>query len=276
MLLSLVWLLVAFVVGGLSGASIVWALRIRPRRWKVQAGSSSASADIQSSSDASPEAVNFVRDASMQIVNALGKLQSLMHEERSDREVFLQIIERRSQEMLNLLGQAVYWLETEARQRQELQQGTTLDANQGVLATSDRVAVGSASGPEPHHRNAMSVIREARVSSGGPLTDIIAENFARIDLETGRRFEDFRKSFLRLLGDRVLDIKEEDGAVLFIEDKHAAQLWPWPNNTIQRRWRDFFQAAKGENAPVRLVEQPATLTSQSGRWVLRNKGAVRQ
>ncbi len=79
-----------------------------------------------------------------------------------------------------------------------------------------------------------------------------------------------------LLGARVIDVREEDGAVLFLDGKTTGLLWPWPNNTLQKRWRDFFNAPKGENAPIKAVERPAVVTCQGDQWTLRTKGAVRQ
>lgn len=285
MLPSFAWLIVAFIVGVLCCALLLWTLRRfgpkagRLAGWRVNplnVKDQGLSGEMVLTPGKVDEFMREISGSTGQMGSVVGKICSLLQEEKDDREALLRLVERRSQEVLQLLGQAVYHLETEAQLWRELRPalggGGTNPALPKQRTTETAV---TAVGMQPV-RNPPTLIEESRPRSPGSLIELIATNFARIDLETSRRFEEFRKSFLEILGTRVVDVREEDGAVLFLESKTMGLLWPWPNNTIQKRWREFFNAQKGENAPVRAVEQPAVVICQADQWILRTKGAVRQ
>ena len=281
---SFAWLIVAFITGVLCCALLLWTLRrfgpktgrlaglrVKPLNVKEQ----DRSGEMVPTPDKLNEIMREISGSTGQMTNMVGKVCSLLQEERDDREALLRLIDQRSQEVLQLLGQAAYHLETQAQLSRELRPSLGVGGTNPISKQRATETAVTAAGMQPA-RNPPTLIGEARLRAPGSLTELITANFARIDLETSRRFEEFKKSFLEILGTRVVDIREEDGAVLFLESKTMGLLWPWPNNTIQKRWREFFHAPKGENAPVRAVEQPAVLICQGDQWTLRTKGAVRQ
>lgn len=107
---------------------------------------------------------------------------------------------------------------------------------------------------------------------------IIAQNFAEIDLRTGRHPDMFRKEFLRILGKTdILDVQIESGTVLFYETTEKAIAWPFPNAIPQWPWRDFFSLPKGANYPITAVSRPAiVMKDESGGWRALAKGVVEQ
>ncbi len=296
MLTSRWWIVGVFLAGvaclPMTRAAFRWLRGIRARRVGSSFARLRSKSSLETVGPSKPK--DDTKDAELvdiaefgpRMTEALKDISQLLREQREDRDQTHAMVERRSQEVLSALvsiASALKGIESAvASSRLEFTRhlGGVLEAT----AVPERIAIPPESRPtavttaKPCAGRSAPVAErpETWTAATGSLTDVIAASFCQIDLDTSRRFEDFRKRFLDLLGDRIVDIREEDGVVLFFESNTLAQAWPWPNNTLQKRWRDYFNAPKGENAPVRTVDRPAVLSFQSGGWTLASKGAIRQ
>lgn len=144
-------------------------------------------------------------------------------------------------------------------------------------AATSNVSRPSQQRPEPPREKYYSHPDKPNNAKCDPNT-IIAQNFAEIDLKTGRHPDMFRKEFLRILARTdILDVQIESGTVLFYETTEKAIAWPFPNAIPQWPWRDFFSLPKGANYPITAVSRPAiVMKEESGSWRALAKGAVEQ
>jgi hypothetical protein len=131
---------------------------------------------------------------------------------------------------------------------------------------------------QPPSRESRSVADSVSPTTTTSLTlqELIAENFNRIDGETGRDFKKFGEAFLKIVKDRVSSIQDCDDYVLFLETPRRGQAWPWPNRVLSHPARDYFNYSKAMNYPVTRVWKPAILELRGGEWELVEKGEVKQ
>ncbi|HTU44223.1 MAG TPA: hypothetical protein VMF91_04140 [Bryobacteraceae bacterium] len=272
------WVIVAFAAGLASGYVLAttrvvhFGQQIQPKEQREK--------PVHPEVKTNQAAAGQINGSYQQIFAHLEKIRSLLEEASEDHELLIRTIQQRFEELLRVSTRALSLLESRTRSSPETSRPATVEvASPNIPAAiytqgdsgpgSIESARVSPSGKSPSESQPRSAVPES-------LTEMITTNFARIDLETGRRFAEFRSRFFELLGPRVVDILEEEGAVVFLEDNTLGQVWPWPNNTIQKQWREFFSAPKGENAPVRTVARPAAVSRRSDGWDLRALGAVTQ
>jgi hypothetical protein len=109
----------------------------------------------------------------------------------------------------------------------------------------------------------------------------ILSHLHQIDLKHGRNVEAMLPELKALMpaGVEVFDI---DAALCFRDPKtNLVYALLWTNNTIPKKWRDFFKAPQGDNYPVKEVVRPAVAYEQKSKsgnssWALIRIGEVRQ
>ncbi len=123
--------------------------------------------------------------------------------------------------------------------------------------------------PEPPDWNASA-------HTGTTIEEILRSHFDRIDRETNRGFDQLRRQFEQLLGDKVTRIEEVDNAVLFYATDGTVIVQPWKNARLRQQWVPYFDLDRGANLPVAEVIRPAVLSpGADGAWIVIQKGVIR-
>lgn len=117
---------------------------------------------------------------------------------------------------------------------------------------------------------------KASAHTGTTIEEILRSHFDRIDRETNRGFDQLRRQFEQLLGDKVTRIEEVDNAVLFYATDGTVIVRPWKNARLRQQWVPYFDLDRGANLPVAEVIRPAVLSpGVDGAWIVIQKGVIR-